>query len=632
MTENTPDNLSLLSEQAERTIKTMIVLTPNSDNAALLALGQYLAAFSPVMFLGIVPVKEGENLSATTAVAGELRQLIQTNTDRINLYAKARIRVTYTPWDDIRVVLAEETSINLLILEWPTQMEGLHLTAAEILSHPPCDVALFRGPFPKQLKRILVPNIGDPHAEAALRLSLALTYKSEAQITSLHIRQAEKAEKTEKTFAGMRQVLDEMPDVSHESMDAEQPVDEILKASQNFDLVVMGTKATPAESTSSLGNITDAVLQDSPAAVIAVKTKRFVSKEDTSQVGSKAISVLVDRWFAENTFHAEEFANLSKLMAIKEEKNLTISLALPALNEEKTIGDVIHATQRMLMQQVPLLDEIVLMDSNSTDRTREIAADLGVPVYIHQEILPEYGARDGKGEALWKSLYVTHGDLVLWVDTDITNFHPRFVYGLIGPLLYRNSVMFVKGFYRRPLKSGKDLKPGRGGRVTELTARPMLNLFYPGLSGVIQPLSGEYGGRRQILEQLPFSSGYGVEIGLLIDIFEKFRLSSIAQVDLLERIHKNQSLANLSKMSFAIIQTMIRKLERRYGQAMMEDVNRSMKIVRYEPGQYYLEVEEIAELERPPMLDLPAYRQKMGLPPLSAESNGQGGDGNIPER
>ncbi|MBN2500079.1 MAG: glucosyl-3-phosphoglycerate synthase [Anaerolineales bacterium] len=619
MTEELRENLPLLSDEEERTIKTLMVLTPDSDNDSLLALGQYLAAFSPVMFMGIVPVKEGENLSAAAAVAGDLRKLIQKHTDRVNLYAKPRIRVTYTPWDDIRVVLAEETGINLLILEWPTQMEYLRLTAAEILSHPPCDVALFRGPFPEKLNKILVPNIGDPHAEAALRLSLSLTYKSEAEITSLHIHRAEQTQQEASTFAGMRQVLDEMPDVKHQNIEEDDPASEILKTSGNFDLVVMGTRAAPTESTSSLGKITDEILQNSPAAVIAVKTKRFVSKEDPSQVGSKAISVLVDRWFAENTFHAEEFANLSKLLAIKQEKGLTISLALPALNEEATIGDVIHATQRVLMEQVPLLDEIVLLDSNSTDRTRAIAADLGVPVYIHQEILPEYGARTGKGEALWKSLYVTNGDLVLWVDTDITNFHPRFVYGLIGPLLYRNSVKFVKGFYRRPMKTGSGLKPGRGGRVTELAARPMLNLFYPGLSGVIQPLSGEYGGRRDLLEQLPFSSGYGVETGLLIDIYEKFRLPSIAQVDLLERIHKNQSLTNLSKMSFAIIQTLIRKLERRYGQAMMEDVNRSMKIVRYEPGQYYLEVEEIAELERPPMLEIPAYREKMGLPPLSTK-------------
>lgn len=170
------------------------------------------------------------------------------------------------------------------------------------------------------------------------------------------------------------------------------------------------------------------------------------------------------------------------------------------------------------MPKIPLLDEIVLIDSNSADRTRQIATSLGIPVYIHQELLPQYKPRAGKGEALWKSLYVTRDDLILWIDTDIVNIHPRFVYGLLGPLLLRRDVYFVKGFYRRPLKVGDKIQAAGGGRVTELTARPLLNLFYPELSGLIQPLSGEYGGRRSVLEQIPFSSGYGVEIGLIIDI------------------------------------------------------------------------------------------------------------------
>jgi glucosyl-3-phosphoglycerate synthase len=135
----------------------------------------------------------------------------------------------------------------------------------------------------------------------------------------------------------------------------------------------------------------------------------------------------------------------------------------------------------------------------------------------------------------------------------------------------------------------------------------LINLFYPGLSGVIQPLSGEYAGRREVLEQLPFSSGYGVEIGLLIDIFEKHRLTSIAQVDLLERVHRNQPLSKLSKMSFTIIQTLVRKLEERHGLAMLEDVNRTMKFVRYQGGDYSLEVEDLAEQERPPMIEIPEY-------------------------
>jgi glucosyl-3-phosphoglycerate synthase len=325
----------------------------------------------------------------------------------------------------------------------------------------------------------------------------------------------------------------------------------------------------------------------------------------------QAISILVDKWFAENTFHADEFKQLNDLVAMKREQGVTISLAMPALNEEETVGRVIELMKRELMKKKPLLDEIVLIDSNSTDRTREIVKKAGVPVYIHQHLLERLGARDGKGEALWKSLLVTSGDIVVWIDTDIVNIHPRFVYGIIGPLLLNPHVQFVKGFYRRPLKVGEKMQAGGGGRVTELTARPLLNLFYPELSGVVQPLSGEYAGRREALERVPFFSGYGVETGLLIDIYERHGLNAIAQVDLLERIHHNQRLEALSKMSFAIIQTVMRKLESRFGGTVLEDVNRSMKLIRYGTKGYSLDVEEIAERERPPMIEVPEYLEHL---------------------
>jgi hypothetical protein len=235
-----------------------------------------------------------------------------------------------------------------------------------------------------------------------------------------------------------------------------------------------------------------------------------------------------------------------------------------------------------------------------------------VPVYIHQEILPQYGAPSGKGEALWKSLYVLRGDIIAWIDTDITNIHPRFVYGILGPMLRESRIQYVKGFYRRPLRVGDKLQAGGGGRVTELVARPMLNLFYPELSGLVQPLSGEYAGRRTALEQLPFFTGYGVETGLLIDMLATFGLQAIAQSDLEERIHKNQELQALGKMSFQILQVFIRRLEQRSG-PMLAEVNKTMKLVQHEEGRFYLDIEDIREYERPPMIRLPEYRRLRGL-------------------
>jgi glucosyl-3-phosphoglycerate synthase len=358
--------------------------------------------------------------------------------------------------------------------------------------------------------------------------------------------------------------------------------------------------------------VADYVLGESKHTVVLVKSRRQLAETSIDEsTSSQAISILVDKWFAENTFHADEFADLKRLVALKEEQNLTISLALPALNEEETVGKVIKTIKKALMEKVPLLDEIVLIDSDSTDKTRSIAEKLGVPVHIHQKMLPELGPRRGKGEALWKSLLATKGDIIAWIDTDIVNIDPRFVYGIIGPLLLNPKIQFVKGFYRRPLRIGDKVQAGGGGRVTEITARPLLNLFYPELSGVIQPLSGEYAGRRKGLEQCPFFSGYGVETGLLIDMLEKFGLSSIAQVDLLERVHHNQTLEALSKMSFAIIQAVMRKLESHYERAFVADVNKTMKLIRYEEGGYFLDVEEIAEKERPPMIKLPEYQMHL---------------------
>lgn len=598
--------------------RTLIPILPTADNVTLLTLAHWLAASEPVLLLGIVPVPEGENLSIGAGPARELRNLMNEHVDRVSLRAKPRVRVTYTPWDDIRVALVKDPSIDLLVLNWPAHLQELNVTAAELLSRPPCDIAIVRGPLPEEPHHFYVPMRGGPHAERALRLALALGRPYAAQTTTLRLCRPTQEQTPIDDFAGMAQILAELPDVVQEQVvtDAAGEIDAVLQMGGESDVLVLGTAARPTSTTSSFGRITDAALTQSPSAVIAVKTKRVVP-EGGRRFSTQAISVLVDRWFAESTFHADEFADLSSLMQLKEEHGYTISVALPALNEEDTVGDIIGAIQRAFMTHVSLVDELVLMDSYSSDQTREIASRMGVPVYIHQEVLPEYGARAGKGEALWKSLFVTSGDIVIWVDTDVENFHPRFVYGLLGPLLHRTSLRFIKGFYRRPLKTGQELRAGRGGRVTELTARPLLNLFYPELSGIVQPLAGEYGGRRSALEQLTFASGYGVEIALLIDAFEKFKLASIAQVDLEERIHRNQPLARLSRMSFAIIQALFSKLERRYGREMLMDINRSMKSIRYEPGYFFLDVEDIAELERPPMVEVPAYRKKWGLPEIS---------------
>ena len=326
-----------------------------------------------------------------------------------------------------------------------------------------------------------------------------------------------------------------------------------------------------------------------------------------------------DEWFASHTFDAKAFSDLDALLALKRAQHVTISLGLPALNEEATIGREIEVLRRTLMDDVPLLDEIVVIDSGSEDGTAGVARRLGIPTYRQAEILPEQGGHGGKGEALWKSLHVLHGDLIAWVDTDIRNIHPKFVYGLLGPLLREPRIGYVKGFYRRPIQVGECGYESGGGRVTELTARPLLNLFFPELSGVIQPLAGEYAGRREILEQLPFFTGYGVEIGLLIDVLRQFGLDEIAQVNLDSRVHRNRDLTPLSVMAFAIVQVVMTRVGERLRAPLREWMHTAMTLPGLDDG-LSLEVREVCEHERPPIITVPAYRHRRARcgPPRAA--------------
>ena len=560
-----------------------------------------------ITLVGVVVVPPEQSLSTGTVAARSLRRLLRIFGRDPHIVSKARVIVSYEPWQELSKML-KDAKPDLLCLEFDSHLKALRVTLNTVLTRPPCNVALVRGKITSKPDQVLVPVRGGPHAELAVRVGLGLRSNG---VTALHIRNGEGPEASKDApFKGLDRVLKQMPEVQKQFEATEDPVQVILQHAKQKDVIVLGTTAQPHSSSVSLGPVADRILREAPCTVIAVKSGRPLSHTPFDEsAGVQAISILVDKWFAENTFHADEFSHLRDLVQSKRQQGLSISLALPALNEEETVGKVIRMMKTELMERTPLLDEIVLIDSNSTDRTREIAQKENIPVYIHQQLLEHMGVRPGKGEALWKSLFVTRGDIVMWIDTDIVNIHPRFVYGIIGPLLLNSQIQFVKGFYRRPLKVGSKMQAGGGGRVTELTARPLLNLFYPELSGVVQPLSGEYAGRRAALEQATFSSGYGVETGLLIDVYERYGLSAIAQVDLLERIHHNQHLEALSKMSFAIIQTVMRRLEKRLGRPLLEDVNRSMKLIRHDAKGYFLDVEEIAELERPPMLELPEYRE-----------------------
>ncbi|WP_236647377.1 MULTISPECIES: glucosyl-3-phosphoglycerate synthase [Micromonospora] len=240
-----------------------------------------------------------------------------------------------------------------------------------------------------------------------------------------------------------------------------------------------------------------------------------------------------------------------------------VSVVLPARNEEATVGAIVSTIREHLMDRLPLVDELIVVDSRSTDRTAQVARAAGAEVVSQDAMTRGLPQLTGKGDALWAGLAAAEGDVVAFVDADLREFRPHFVTGLIGPLLTDPSVDFVKGFYHRPLVGATGVEADGGGRVTELMARPLLNLFWPELAGFVQPLAGEYAGRREVLEQVPFVSGYGVETAMLIDLLELVGLDALAQVDLGERKHRHQDTAALGRMSAQIMLTAWSRLQRR---------------------------------------------------------------------
>lgn len=572
-----------------------------------------------IVVLGVVIVPEEHSLSEGALPAQACRQAMASLGARfpgMPLAVKPRVRVAHNVWEEVLSELVE-TPADLLLIPWDDpDVPVLGVPVDRILAQTPCDLVLVRGGCDvSHGGRILLPLRGGPHAELALRVTEALARGSESEITILHVADTSQGTLELDKLRHLNPFITRMVRLRGETVPG------IVHEATSHEAIVLGASVRdlPAGEIS-LGPVARQVIARTKQVILLVRAHPLAPLEmpnkwtTVAPLATLDISDKVERWFATNTFNSDEFTDLAQLLAWKHERGYTISLVLPALNEEATVGNVITTIKQALMDELPLLDEIVLVDSNSSDNTRQIASELGIPVYIHQEILAnELGSFPGKGEALWKSLYVTKGDIIAWIDTDIRNIHPRFVYGLLGPLLRWDTIQYVKGFYRRPLKIDGVLRAGGGGRVTELVARPLLNLFFPELSGIVQPLSGEYAGRRAALERLPFFSGYGVETGLLIDTLSRFGLSAIAQVDLRERIHHNQPLVNLSRMSFAILQVFIERLEARNKVRLIEDINHSMKLVQYKPDRLFLKVEDIRDEERPPMIIMPAYYRKRKL-------------------
>jgi glucosyl-3-phosphoglycerate synthase len=299
-------------------------------------------------------------------------------------------------------------------------------------------------------------------------------------------------------------------------------------------------------------------------------------------------------WFARRTSRWQDWPP-DRLLAAKKRQGATISVVIPARNEQRTVAAVVGAIARSLVDEVPLVDELVVMDSDSTDATAEVAARAGAVVYRTAEVQPAAGSFAGKGEALWKSLLVTTGDLLVFVDADLTSWGPHFVSGLVGPLLAVPDVQLVKGFYTRVRTETDGSTSTEGGRVTELVARPLISLWWPELAGVVQPLAGEWAARRSLMESLPIPVGYGVELATLMDTAARYGLDAVAQVDLGSRAHRHQANHDLAVMAAELLMVADR---RRPGIAAAASELR--QFVRDETGQVRPVARPVPVAERPP--------------------------------
>jgi glucosyl-3-phosphoglycerate synthase len=313
----------------------------------------------------------------------------------------------------------------------------------------------------------------------------------------------------------------------------------------------------------------------------------------------------VAAWFARRTWQPAPW-DAAELAGAKATRS--VSVVLPALNEEATVGHVVAAVRQLTTPPAPglppLVDEIVVIDGGSTDATAERAAAAGARVVDRAEALPGLPPREGKGEALWRSLAATSGDLVVFLDADLVDVEPFVVTGLLGPLLRADGVGLVKGFYRRPLRlETAELGTG-GGRVTELAARPLLARFAPQLAGVVQPLGGEYAATRELLESVPFAGGYGVEIGLLLDTVAGHGLDALAQVDLGVRKHRNRTLLELGVMAQQVLATVLAR-------AGVTPAADAVELVQYVQvaGRWTPAAQQVTVEDRPPMRTLRAAGQ-----------------------
>jgi glucosyl-3-phosphoglycerate synthase len=522
--------------------------------------------------------------------------------------------VSERAWQQVSELKIETEGETVLLLPWRSDDQRLRRDVAQVLRDPPCDVAIVHSPVPPaRIRRILLPVRGGAFAVLSLQLAVQMAKSVGAEVTLLRVLPADDDAPSRALRDAFTGLSDIFPEIVTEVQVVGDPTTTILKMLSDHQAIVLGASA--GESESPIGLLASLILHRRDITTLVVRTRESFRMPATRAFDSgQPVLVRLEKWLDDNTFHKGEFSNTGKLIDLKRKQGLKISLGLPTLNNEATIRSIITAIKGNLVDDVPLLDEIVVIDNGSTDATRRIAAAMGVQSYASQHVLHSHGSQRGKGESLWKSLYLLKGDLILWMETDIINPDPRAILGIAGPLLTDGRLQYVKGFHRAD-RRGPHVGPDA---ITALLLRPLISLLFPDLAGIVLPLAGCHGGRRSALERIPFYSGYGVEFGILLDILERFGLGSIAQVDLGKAVRSNtgQRHAVDEKTAFSVLQVCLRRLAS--GDLVDSElaIERTIKLLRADQDRLHLEEVDAKEQRRPPMLVVKEYRGRHVAAPV----------------
>jgi nucleotide-binding universal stress UspA family protein len=566
--------------------------------------------------LGIIEVPPDQS-STRASAPGEAYRTLLAQTTRIATKAAhpltPQVRIAHLAAQGIREA-ALETGSNLLLLESTARDDGLWTNALEdLLYDPPCDVAVLRvAPAAPPIQSILLAVRGGPNAELAVQLAQAVRTGTGATLTLLHLfdprQSSDERARDEGTFAGLAaQVGGPVIELKGSATNVREA---IIKEASNHQLVILGATRSLMHRPMVLGASLQRMLRRLPGTVMIVKKAGVpVPRPPATRVESRAaITEQVDRWLTENTFDSHEFDDLERLADRKRRQAVTISLGLPMLAELPDLAAALANLRQAFMGADRLIDEIVVINVSGATPVDRAATAAGVQVMHPADVLSRYGSFSSLGEGLWKSLHMLKGDLVCWLDPQGLPIQPRVVAGLLGPLLTDPEIGYVKGFTRRPPAAASD-------PIAELAVRPLLDLLFPTLTGVIDPLSRDQAGRRSILEGVPFFTGHGLELGLLLGIAQAHGLRALAQVEVGPRAHLPQ--ADRHAIAFAQLQVGLKYLGDRHRVQLLEQLNRTMKRLRYEDERYSIEQVEPQDQERPPMITVPEYsmaRSPAGVP------------------